>query len=195
MRAIGTNVAGLMAIVVFGLAARATAGDGCCAHCGCQASCQKVCRLVCEEKKVPVTCWGCKCEDFCIPGHSKACCQHCEEVCTEDAAACDAPCTHAKKFVWTEWIPGCAKLHTKKKLMKKTITKKVPSYKWVVEDLCCDCHARSEAAAIQVSEAAGLVPSIPTALAIGDEGQVAPASYTPGGNSTWFKSLLPVWKK
>ena len=194
MRAIGSISLGLVFAIVLGIVQRATAEGGCCAHCGCQARCHKVCRLVCEEKKVTVTCWGCKCEDFCIPGHSKPCCQHCEEVCTEDAADCDAPCTHAKTFVWTEWIPGCAKLHTKKKLMKKTVTKKVPSYKWVVEDLCCDCQARCDAAAVQSPTVPGLVPTSPIAAAVSDEGPVAPGLISTTGEEPWFRSLLPTRK-
>ena len=123
-------------------AVRAQGADDCCAHCGCSGSCQKVCRLVCEEKKVDVVCWGCKCEDFCVPGHSKPGCRHCDEVCGTCDQPCDGTAPHAKSknFVWIEWIPGCAKIYTKKKLMQKTVTKKVPSYKWIVEDLCPHCE-------------------------------------------------------
>lgn len=40
------------------------------------------------------------------------------------------------------WIPGCdPEIVTKRKLMKKTITKTVPSFKWVVEDACPQCIA------------------------------------------------------
>jgi hypothetical protein len=129
--------------VLVASAIRAHGADGCCAHCGCACSCQKVCRLVCEEKKVDVICWGCKCEDFCVPGHSKPGCQHCEEVCGDCDKPCDctAPYAKPKNFVWNEWIPGCAKILTKKKLMQKIVTKKVPSYKWVVEDLCPQCES------------------------------------------------------
>jgi hypothetical protein len=131
------------------------AGEGpCCANCGCHSSCNKVCRLVCEEKKVEVVCWNTECEDFCVPGPSKPGCKHCEPACDECAL-------HGKKFVWTEWIPGCAEIHTKKKLMKKTIVKKVPSYKWVVEDLCKDCEAKAPAAPIQP----GMVVPKPPAMA------------------------------
>ena len=96
--------------VLVASAIRAHGADGCCAHCGCACSCQKVCRLVCEEKKVDVICWGCKCEDFCVPGHSKPGCQHCEEVCDDCDEPCDctAPYAKPKKFVWTDWIPGSA---------------------------------------------------------------------------------------
>jgi hypothetical protein len=34
-------------------------------------------------------------------------------------------------------------------LMQKIVTKKVPSYKWVVEDLCPACEAGCECAAIE----------------------------------------------
>ena len=123
-----------------------------CDHCGCAAPCQKTCRLVCETKKVEITCWGCKCEDFCIPGPSKPGCKHCEMVCEDCDAGCDPNGVHYQphKFVWTEWIPGCAKIHTRKKLMKKTITKTIPSYKWVVENLCPQCVAHSQSAAVPV---------------------------------------------
>jgi hypothetical protein len=131
-------------------AVRAGAGDCCCAHCGCDQPCQKVCRLVCEEKKVEIVCWGCKCEDFCLPKPSEPGCKHCEMVC----GACDEPCdctkpyAEPKRFVWFDWTPGCAKIHTKKKLMQKKETKTVPSYKWVVEDLCAGCESRCDCATI-----------------------------------------------
>jgi hypothetical protein len=133
------------------LAVESTAAFGC-DHCGQVCPCQKTCRLVCETKKVEITCWGCKCEDFCIPGPSKPGCKHCEWVCEECDAACDPKGVHtqAKKFVWTEWVPGCATMHTRKKLMKKTITKTIPSYKWVVEDLCPKCQAHAQSAAVPV---------------------------------------------
>jgi hypothetical protein len=125
-------------------------GLGRCAHCGCHTDCCKVCRLVEEEKKVEVVCYGAKCEDFCIAGPSKRGCQHCETVCD----FCDQPdpkgpdYVKPKAFVWTDWMPGCAEVFTKKKLMKKTITKKVPSYKWVVEDLCPKCERNSTGASV-----------------------------------------------
>lgn len=125
------------------------AGHGHCSHCRCQSSCRKVCRLVCEEKKVEVICLGGKCEDFCLPGPSKRGCRHCEELCaTCPSCAKDGVVAGPKKFVWYEWIPGCAKLHTKNKLMKKVETKKIPSYKWVVEDLCGRCEGNCLGAAV-----------------------------------------------
>ena len=113
-----------------------------CAHCGCHnATVQKTCRLVCEQKKVTVTCWGCKDEDFCVPGPSRPGCKHVESVCDE---SCDpkAPRNQPTKFVWREWLASdYAHIYTKQKLMKKTVTKTVPNYKWVVETLCEQCQA------------------------------------------------------
>lgn len=137
----GVIVAMSLAIVV---STRARAGVGCCAHCGCEEGFQKVCRLVCEEKKVSITCWGCKHEDFCVPGASKPGCRHCETVCNQCASP-DAQdvCSQPQKFVWREWIPSQgAKVYTKKKLMKQTVTKTVPNYKWVVEELCPRCESK-----------------------------------------------------
>lgn len=140
----------MSSIVLLGAAQAALAGHGCCAHCGCRCDCQKVCRLICEEKKVEVVCWGCKCEDFCIPGPSKPGCKHCDTLCETCDDGCDSSAVHAEPFhfVWREWIPGCAHVHTKAKLMKKTVTKKVPSFKWVVEDLCAHCDANCPCANI-----------------------------------------------
>jgi hypothetical protein len=129
----------------------AAAEDCCCSHCGCNSQCHKVCRLVCEEKKVDVICWGCKCEYFCLPRCSKPNWQHCEEVCSDCEEPCDCtkPDAAAKRFVWTDWIPGCATVHKRTKLMQKIVTKKVPSYKWVVEDLCPTCEASVKSAAVE----------------------------------------------
>ena len=138
--------AGLAFLGFAGRWASGEAGEGArgdvCEQCGAPGGCRRSCRLVMEEKKVTVTCWASQSEDFCLPKPSKPDCKHCELVCDEGPDG-DCQCVKPKKFVWTEWIPGCgAKPYTKQKLMKKTITKKVPSYKWVVETLCDDCRER-----------------------------------------------------
>ena len=126
------------------IASQVHSSDRCCAQCGGMDGCQKVCRLVCEQKKVTVTCWGCQREDFCLPRPSVIGEEHCEWVC-DNAGDPKAPCTQPKKFIWSDWIPSsCGKVYTKTKLMKRTITKTVPSYKWVVEDLCPQCEANCE---------------------------------------------------
>jgi hypothetical protein len=116
-----------------------------CDRCGASATCKKVCRLVREEKKVEITCWGCEPEEFCVPGPSTKKCDHCEPECEdcEESPTSVFPLSLQKHFVWSEWIPGTARIHTKKKLMKRTETKTVPSFKWVVEDLCAKCNSRA----------------------------------------------------
>jgi len=115
---------------------------------------------VCEERKVEIVCWGCKCEDFCAPGCSKPGCLHCDEVC----ASCNAPngksgvCCESKTYYWRDWIPwGNGMLLTKKKLMKKVETKKIPVYKWVVEDVCAECEL-NHPAAVDVPPGATIPP-------------------------------------
>lgn len=124
------------------LAGWALAGDWCsCKFCGRNADCNKRCRLVCEEKKVEVVCWGCKCEDFCAPGCGKPGCEHCDEVCQSCADPDSKVCCEPKTFLWKEWTPfGKPKIYTKTKLMKKIEPRKVPTYKWVVEDVCEQCE-------------------------------------------------------
>lgn len=116
-----------------------------CHSCRSHGSCRKYCKLVYEEKKVEIICWGGKSEDFCLPGPSKKGCRHCELVCddcnNDDCNNKEGVVTGPKKFVWYDWIPGCSTgIRTKNKLMKKIETKKIPSYKWVVVDLCGDCR-------------------------------------------------------
>ncbi len=135
----------LALVAVAAITVRAFAGSGCCVHCGREENCQKVCRLVCEDKKITTTCWGFKSEDFCVPGPSQRGCTHCETVCDECPGP-KGPCVQPQKLVWTEWMPGSsAKVYTKKKLMKRTVTKTVPSYRWVVEDVCSQCQLESAA--------------------------------------------------
>lgn len=112
-----------------------------CDKCGAEAPCKKVCRLVCEEKKVEVVCWGCKCEDFCVPGPGCPTCEHCQCVCKTcgDGAPSSKVCSEPKRFVWYDWRPSFAQMYTKTRLMRRTEMVKVPTYKWVVEDVCCNC--------------------------------------------------------
>ncbi len=140
-----------LGMMVLTLAARAaSADDSCCEDCGCCCPCQKTCRLVEEEKQVEIICWGKKCEDFCVPCKSERGCKNCEMVCeTCGDKGSEGICSEPKRYVWYDWIPGCgARIYTRHKLMRGVTTKKVPSFKWVVEDLCPDCVAKAEAAQI-----------------------------------------------
>ncbi len=137
------RVAGLAlaALLVAGLSTLVRAGGMCCLHCGCSDGCRKVCRLVVEDRKISTVCWGCECEDFCVHGCSRKGCTYCEIVC-DDCEKPDGPHTRPKKLKWSDWTPHtCARIYTKKKLMKKTVTKTVPGFKWVVEELCPECAA------------------------------------------------------
>ena len=122
----------------------AVAQERCCAQCGCHERVSKICRLVREEKKITATCWGVEEEAFCVNGPSCEGCIHCESICKKDKGdKADAKvCSEPKTLTWTNWIPRAnASVFTKKKLMKKTVTKSVPSFRWVVEDLCDHCRA------------------------------------------------------
>lgn len=104
----------------------AVAGPLCC-RCGCPDNCCKVCRPVPDTKEVKKVCWDVKCEDICIPGRS--CC--CGEVCKQDECGC---------WTYKIWKPNCGHVKTRKVLVKKEVTRKVPSTKWVVEDVCQHCR-------------------------------------------------------
>jgi hypothetical protein len=127
--------------VLVAISSDALAGGACCKFCGRAGDCRKVSRCVPEEKKVEVVCWGSESVDFCVPGPSEQVCTHCEgDVCGTCAPAGKGPSARPRMFMWKEWVPGSARVYTKKKLMKKVVTRKVPGYKWVVEDLCADCE-------------------------------------------------------
>jgi hypothetical protein len=152
------------------------AGSICCHRCG-REGCQKVCRLECDEKELEVTCWDSKCEEFCVSGPCRLGCKHCAPACGEcGSARGDGSCetckacggtggfagsSHGgKKFVWRDTIPGCAKIFTQKKLLKKVEKKKIKTYKWVLEDLCQGCRAKSDSVAVPAGTP---VPPVPTA--------------------------------
>jgi hypothetical protein len=98
-----------------------------CHHCGCQRNCRKVCRLECGKKTEEKIEYEVECEDFCVPGRSRKCGVKIE---------CDSSGHHHRKIIWQ---PTCAKVYTRKTLVKKAVSKEVPDYKWVVEEYCCVC--------------------------------------------------------
>lgn len=118
----------IAATLALAVSPAAWAGHLFCDQCGCQQNCRKVCKLVCEKKKETTTEYTSECEDFCIPGPSHKCGVRYEH---------DECGGHPhRKIIWQ---PTCAKVHTRKKLVKKEVTKEVPDYKWVVEEYCCIC--------------------------------------------------------
>ncbi|MEX0713051.1 MAG: hypothetical protein WD278_11920 [Pirellulales bacterium] len=105
----------------------ASAGQGWCDHCGCPQQCKTTCRLVCEPKQEKHVVYSCTLEEFCLPGPSR-----------RSAPACDCQARgHACRHV--QWEPTCATVRTRKKLVKREVTKEVPSFKWVVEKTCNQC--------------------------------------------------------
>lgn len=142
-----TFLTGLLAATVVAPIRRSWADGGLRCHLCSGQQGEKVCRLVCEEKKVQVVVWGVKCEEFCTPDPSCPDHEHCETICASVKPS--DPCSAPKAFRWIHWQPAeCGTVHTKKKLMKKTVTKTIPSYKWVVEDLCPACQTRCAQLAI-----------------------------------------------
>lgn len=135
-------------------------GHACkCAHCACQKA-QKTCRLVREEATVSIVVWGCLEEEFCVPGRSCEGAERCERIHEGDGkeGGDDKVRSKSQWFHWSEWIPKVTpSVHTRRKLMKRVVTKKVPSYRWKVEDLCAECQASVDI----VSPSPDQVPALP----------------------------------
>ncbi|HEV3024035.1 MAG TPA: hypothetical protein VGX76_16280 [Pirellulales bacterium] len=118
------------AFLVIGLAALGSNTQAAmrhCERCGCRQNCNKVCRLERGTKTEKKTEYSCEHEDFCVPGPSRKCGVTCE---------CDG---HGHKRRHVVWQPTCAKVRTRTKLVKKEVSKEVPDYRWVVEEICCGC--------------------------------------------------------
>jgi hypothetical protein len=120
-------LAAALLIASVGLVSNSQAGRHFCKHCGCQQHCKKVCRLICGTKTEVKPVYSCECEDFCVPGPSAKCGVKCE------CNRLGIKCCHAV------YKPTCAQVRTKRVLVKKEIEKEVPAYKWVVEEVCCQC--------------------------------------------------------
>jgi len=108
----------MFALTLFAFPSLFHSAPDCCGHCGNKCKVKKVCRLVCDEKEVKTTVYTCESEDFCVPGKSKKC-----------------GCTYT---------PTCGCVYTRKKLVKKEESKKVPTTKCVVEYLCDSCCTSCE---------------------------------------------------
>lgn len=107
-----------------------------CRCCGaCCKNLKAICVLKCEMVDKKETCYGIKCEDFCLPGLGKKCgCEH---------------------------IPTCDGVRTKRVLVKRECKTKVPEYKCVVEYVCpacCqhNCHASNPIDPVDVAQSGGL---------------------------------------
>ena len=165
------RLAALLAVASTALGSAAAWACDHCRECGGDCGVRKVCRLVCEEKEIEDVCYGCECEDYCLPGKSCRGCLHSEDVCVGDCCKKDC-CTHRPWccLEWFSWKPTCAEIATKKKLVKYVVVKKVPSYKWKVEEVCSQCCPQ---AACDIG-ADGLEVQRPTEVPGADEAPPAP---------------------
>lgn len=113
-------------------------------ECAPMPTCGKVCKLVCETKKLSAVCYGCECDEICIPGPSRPGCKHCATCGEPFGAECGPGCTgcqgHAPacKFCWRDWFAcGCARPRTVKVLTKYQGEKEIGWYHWEVVDVAC----------------------------------------------------------
>jgi len=102
-------LASLAVLCLLAVPSTVAADDGCAPACkpACKPACAKCCKVVCEWKEVTKTVWAVACEEFCVPKPGRGCCVS----------------------------PG--KVRTRKKLLRKEITVKVPVYRCVVADCTC----------------------------------------------------------
>jgi len=166
----------VLAVGMVAWACDVQAGIRHCDQCGCRRNCKKYCRLVCGTKTETKTVYSCESEDFCVPGPSIKCGVKIE---------CDCEGHKHRRIIWK---PTCAKVRTKKNLVKKEVKKEVPDYKWVVEEICRGCghcvsrtehtEAPSQANMADDSEERTEPPPVP----VPDDSELAPASdqVTPG---------------
>lgn len=138
-----------------------------CGHCGCNSRCEKYCRVVCEIKEVKKYVWVVECEEFCPPLPNRRGGGRCDGCrgngsCNPDCGCCDGkrdPCAVEKNKSFIP--PKCGKMRVKKKLVKKEIVCKVPSYKCVVVYCCpkCECNECDETTPPPASKQTALPPA------------------------------------
>ena len=126
----------ILAILLGNSTAGLAMGQDCaCAACGDSVECVKVCKLVCVETNVEFTCWKSEYGDVCVPCRSKHCGKDCVSAC-ECQEGADG---NGRKLIFGIWQPNGADIKTRRNLMKKTVVKKIPSFKWEVESRCHEC--------------------------------------------------------
>jgi hypothetical protein len=135
-----------------------------CAACRRPAACRKeVCQVVCEMKEVTKTYWCVECEPFCAPlpgcgnpltgwlsgllgcGPEHGSCQ------AAGGQGCEAEDCHGSCQRSAD-PPKCGPVHTRKKLVKKEYTCKVPVYTCVVRYVCAACAAEIDRSAESETE-------------------------------------------
>jgi hypothetical protein len=174
--------------------------------CRTRPACGKVCKLVCETTKITSVCYGCECEEICIPSHSRRGCKHCESCCGEECCApaeCECGgrgCLSCQKqgpeckFCWHDWVAcGCAKPRTVKVLTKYQAEKEICWYHWEVVD-AADCYdgedsgEESAANGATTSAVAGVTEIYKSAPPLAELGDVLPLSESEHAQLTSFLS-------
>ena len=130
--------------------AQSCGSGSCCRKAKCR-GCGKSCKVTCDTKKVKKIVWVVECEEFCAPlpncDRGRSCDRGCKSCCDAEACGdcggcgkagrcgrcCKDPCEalQNRKYV----SPKCGKVRSRKKLVKKEITCKIPVYKCEV----CGC--------------------------------------------------------
>ena len=110
-------------------------------NCDCDRGGTKACQVVCEMKEIKKTVWTVECEEFCAP--LPGCGIRCSDHSSCDTKCDDQPCFAAQK---SPPCPTCGPLRSRKKLVPKEVSSKVPVYRCVVKDNghCCDDGADKE---------------------------------------------------
>jgi hypothetical protein len=98
-----------------------------CPQCGC-GQLKKVCRIVPDVKKVTEFKYTVDEEEVCLLGKSGAD----ERVVEDSCSPCGQRCETVKS-------PRCGRIVCKKKLKKTSSTVEKPSFKCIVETICCQC--------------------------------------------------------
>ncbi len=106
--------------------AETRAADSCCTRCGGHSGVQRVCRPILTTKRVEVTCWDGVREEFCLPQ---------KDTCGEPYG-----------LVPGVLHPTRGQIHSRNKLMRKTVIEEVPVVRWVVEYVCVGCRSAATTA-------------------------------------------------
>ncbi|MCC7085309.1 MAG: hypothetical protein IT427_09910 [Pirellulales bacterium] len=120
-------------------------------------------------KDVKHTCYTCKREDFCVPGPSCVCGEVCDcDPCGSGRCRKCLGCLLGDSTIHRQiWKPSCdVRLYTRNKLYKYEVSRKVPTYKWIVEYYCDECQS--------ATPCAGIDPVAPATSAIAAASDAAP---------------------
>lgn len=131
----------------------------CCGCCGRGGACKVGCRLICTVKEEKKTVWDVQCESMCLvlPG-----CGPAHKVCpSDDCGECTGKDHDDCMPSLCKWLvpPKCGRERCVKKLVKREVTVKVPTYKCVPCYVCDECQ---QACSQEIEAAKAKIESAPT---------------------------------